>query len=101
MLPAFVKYPNLPDITGVFKLCVGIFTFMVGYGYAYSKNKDLKYSFLHIKRLLIPFWTILLMALPIIISKGDFNLKTFLLNLIGVNSVYNYFALFIFIMLEI
>lgn len=94
-LPAFVRHHNLQNITGVFKICVGIFAFMVGYGYAYSKNKDLKYSFLHIKRLLIPFWIILLIALPIIISRGDFNLKTFLLNLIGVNSVYNYFSWFV------
>lgn len=94
-LPAFAKHHNLQNITGVFKICVGIFTFMVGYGYAYSKNKDLRYSFLHIKRLLIPFWTILLMALPIIVLRGDFNLKTLLLNLIGVNSVYNYFSWFV------
>ena len=94
-LPAFAKHHNLQNIIGVFKICVGIFTFMVGYGYAYSKNKDLRYSFLHIKRLLIPLWMILLIALPVIISRGDFTLKTLLLNLLGVNSVYNFFSWFV------
>lgn len=41
------------------KICVGIFTFMVGYGYAFSKNKDISYSCHHIKALLIPYWIIL------------------------------------------
>ena len=42
-----------------FKVCVGMFVFLVGYGYAFSKTKDLNYSLQHIKKLLIPFWTIL------------------------------------------
>lgn len=46
---------NWVRFMGVFKLCVGIFTFMVGYGYAFSKNKDLKYGLIHIRKLLIPF----------------------------------------------
>ena len=50
-----IEYFSLLNIGGInieqkmawfFKICVGIFAFMVGYGYAYSKNKDLKYSFL-------------------------------------------------------
>lgn len=41
------------------KICVGIFTFMVGYGYAFSKTKDFSYSWHHIKSLLIPYWIIL------------------------------------------
>lgn len=50
---------------GVFKICVGIYTFMVGYGYAFAKRKDFSYSYHHAKKLLIIFWTILLgFALP-------------------------------------
>lgn len=44
---------------GTFKICVGIFVFMVGYGYAFSKDKDLKYSVHHVKKLLTTFWVIL------------------------------------------
>lgn len=51
---------------GVLKICVGIYTFMVGYGYAFAKRKDFSYSCHHAKNLLIIFWTILLgFALPV------------------------------------
>lgn len=50
---------------GGLKICVGIYTFMVGYGYAFAKQKDFSYSCHHAKKLLIVFWTILLgFALP-------------------------------------
>lgn len=50
---------SLISFMGVFKICVGIFVFMVGYGYAFSKDKDLKYSVRHVKKLLTTFWVIL------------------------------------------
>lgn len=49
----------LISFMGTFKICVGMFVFMVGYGYAFSKDKDLKYSVHHIKHLLTSFWVIL------------------------------------------
>ena len=69
-----------------FKICVGMFTFMVGYGYAFSKTKDIKYGLIHIKKLLIPFWTILfLFSAPFCISYIlDSDIKTILYNLFGV-----------------
>lgn len=42
-----------------FKICVGMYVFMVGYGYAFSKAKDFTYSVRHIKKLLSTFWLIL------------------------------------------
>lgn len=42
-----------------FQICVGIFVFMIGYGYAFSKKKDFVYSAKHVKQLLTVFWTIL------------------------------------------
>ncbi len=48
-----------------FNICVGIFAFMLGFGYAFSKTKDLKYGWQHIKKLYIPYITIfLLFILP-------------------------------------
>lgn len=48
-----------------FQICVGVFVFMIGYGYAFSKSKDWKYSIRHIKQLLSVFWIVLLLfALP-------------------------------------
>ena len=59
-------------VADVLKLCVGIFTFMVGYGYAFAKVKDWRYSYLHIKKLLIPFWTILFVfTFPVMYLQGN------------------------------
>ena len=50
---------------GALQICVGIFTFMIGFGYAFSKKKDFAYSIHHTKQLLHVFWTVLfLFALP-------------------------------------
>ena len=49
----------LINFMGTFKICVGMFVFMVGYGYAFSQDKDLKYSVHHVKKLLTCFWVIL------------------------------------------
>lgn len=86
---------NWVRFMGVFKLCVGIFTFMVGYGYAFSKNKDLKYGLIHIRKLLIPFWIILIIfTLPVCYSQiGGGNIL--FLNMIGINSRLNWFSWFV------
>lgn len=44
---------------GAFKICVGMFVFMVGYGYAFARSKNVGYSVHHIKRLLTCFWVVL------------------------------------------
>ena len=41
-----------------FVVCVGIYAFMIGYGYAFSKTKDLRYGWQHIKKLMIPYLAI-------------------------------------------
>lgn len=79
---------------GAFKICVGIYTFMIGYGYAYSKSKDLKYSLTHISKLLIPFWIILLLfTVPFCIK--EIEIGNLILNMIGVNSSLNWFSWFV------
>ena len=56
----------------VLKICVGIFTFMVGYGYAFARVKDWRYSWQHIKKLLVPFWAILFVfTFPVMYVKGN------------------------------
>lgn len=95
VIPAFSN-PFLPHYFSVFKLCVGIFTFMVGYGYAFSANKDFKYSLSHIWKLLLPFWIILFVfTLPIVIAKGEWDWSVFLLNLFGVNSKWCWVSWFV------
>ena len=82
---------------GEFKICVGMFLFMVGYGYAFSKNKDWRYSLQHIKKLLIPFWTILFVfTFPFCFDSVIGNFKTTVYNLFGISSEYNYYSWFVY-----
>ena len=94
-LNAFSTYPYLGSILGNMKFCVGIFTFLVGYGYAFSKSKDFRYSVSHIFRLLTAFWVVLLITVPFALIRGEFRFDLLLLNMIGVNSTYNYFSWFV------
>lgn len=79
---------------GTLQICVGIYTFMVGYGYAFAKDKNLKYSINHIKKLLIPFWIIIfIFTLPVCFKELYWS--KFILNLFGINSEYNWFSWFV------
>lgn len=90
--------PLAGPFRSAFKICVGIFTFMVGYGYAFSKTKDLRYSLQHIKKLLIPFWTILFVfTLPFCWSAfWTSGPATMLMNLVGIDSTFNWYSWFVY-----
>ncbi len=95
----------LIEHNSVFKICVGMFTFLVGYGYSFSKTKDWRYSLSHVKKLLIPFWVILFVfTFPVCFSevKSTSPLELFY-NLFGIGSYFNwyswYVAFYIFAML--
>ncbi len=83
---------------GMFKICVGMFTFMVGYGYAFSRDKDLNYSWKHVKKLLIVFWTILFVfTLPFCFKEvSHTDVHILLYNLFGINSHFNYYSWFVY-----
>lgn len=68
------------------KICVGIFTFMVGYGYAFSKDKNFSYSWHHIKNLLISYWVILFgFTVPFCLNKIGGG-EQLILNAFGIKS---------------
>lgn len=82
-----------------FQLCVGTFAFMIGYGYNFAKNKDLRYALSHITRLFIPYWVILfLLTVPFCLGeiRSD-GIGRFLLNVIALDAHYNYFNWFIYL----
>ena len=85
-------------VNDMFKICVGMFTFMVGYGYAFSRDKDFKYSWRHVKKLLITFWTILFVfTLPCCwkeVAHTDASILFY--NLFGINSHFNYYSWFVY-----
>lgn len=76
----------LMKFMGAFKICVGMYVFMVGYGYAFSKTKDFAYSFKHIKQLLSVFWLILFVfAIPAAANFID-DSKDLIHNMFGLSS---------------
>lgn len=96
------EYPVLGFLHPSFKLCVGIFTFMIGYGYAFAKVKDWRYSVKHVWSLLKVFWLILLViTVPSIIAiGGDSTIKErgaedFIQNLFGVSESMNWYSWFV------
>lgn len=89
---------SLNRVHSVFKICVGMFVFMVGYGYSFSKTKDFHYGVQHIKKLIVPFWTILfLFTLPFCFNEViNDDIKRLLFNLIGIDSYYNWYSWFVY-----
>ena len=84
-------------ILGAFKLCVPIFVFMIGYGYSFSKGNDFAYSFRHIKKLLLPYWTILfIFALPACVQSIGGG-KMLLLNMFGVDETILWVSWFVYL----
>ena len=92
-------YVNQPEIlTNIFsirlqigmKMCVGLFTFFVGYGAFYAKELTFRYIFKHIWRLLKCYWLILLVTISIAyIANVSYDMSVTLLNFVGLMSQYN------------
>lgn len=82
----------------VLRICVGIFVFLIGYGYSFSKTKDFHYSVQHIKKLLIPYWIVLfLFTFPVCYKEVLTEDKLILLyNLVGIDSHYNWYSWFVY-----
>lgn len=82
-----------------FKICVPIFTFLVGYGYSFARERNLKHGLKRVWNLLSHFWLILLgLFLPIAIWKGDYNptIENVLENMFGLESNLNWYSWYIY-----
>lgn len=82
---------------GSLQICVGIYAFMIGFGYAFSKNKDLKYSVLHIKRLLTVFWTIMLILIIPAGYRSITGAENFIYELFGIKENLCWVSWFIYL----
>lgn len=82
-----------------FHICVGIFAFMIGFGYAFSRTKDLKYGWQHIKKLMIPYLTIFLVFILPTCYKEFFasGWKEILYTLLGLDVRFFYYNWFIYV----
>lgn len=87
------------DTLSEFKICVPIFTFLVGYGYAFAKETNLRHGLKRIWHLLSHFWLILLgLFLPVAIWKGGYEptIGNVLLNMFGLESNLNLYSWYIY-----
>ena len=95
--------------TGATKMCVWIFSFLVGYGFFCSKHKSIRYSLKRILLLLIPFWLMmLLLFIPSAYFSGYFHnypncnmigvamFPDLVCNLLGLSETLNWYSWFVF-----
>lgn len=92
-------YPIEQYIGSLSGICVGMFTFLSGYGLYISYNKNIKYKeiFKKISKLYINYWIIILIFFPIGLYMGiyKFEIKEFILNLLALRTSYNHPAWFL------
>lgn len=115
LIPAFYDNPSI-ILNNVFiihfmmgmKICVGLFTFIIGYGYAFSKDHSYFYGFKHIGRLLMKFWGVMILIfIPVALNGGYSDYHSLILELFGLKSALNcaswyiYFYICIMLLLPI
>lgn len=82
-----------------FYICVPIYTFLVGYGYAFAKKKNLSHGLHRSWRLLSHYWLILLgICLPTAILAGEFKPTpaNVLPELFGLSRQLNWFSWYVY-----
>lgn len=88
----FMRSWNIIHLSMGGKFCVGLFTFIIGYGYACNTNHTLGYSLKHIWRLLKQYWLLCLFVfIPLgTLSGGSIcDWKTIAYNLFSLKFQYN------------
>ena len=79
------------------KFCVGIYTFVIGYGYAFAARHDAAYAFKHIINLLVRFWPLCIGFFILGLVNGfQLELSTVALNLFGLRMDYNCASWFVY-----
>lgn len=72
------------------KTCVGIFTFIIGYGFFFSKQYNTKYVVSHMFRLIWKYWIVLLFTILLSYWGGYlFDVQDVLFNAFGLKHQYN------------
>ena len=82
-----------------FIICVGIFAFLIGFGYAFAKNKDLRYGWQHIKKIMIPYLTIFVVFIVPTCYKELYSAgyRTILNTMLGIDLTYYYYNWFVYV----
>lgn len=86
------------ELGWIFKICVGIYAVLTGYGYFFAKDKSVKYGLKKIWCLLETYWiSLFALFLPIAI-RGGYQLtgRKLFINLFGLLPNVNWFAWYVF-----
>ena len=69
--PEFLSSSAAVRVQVAMKMCVGSYTFIIGYGFWYCKSYSTGYVFGHIRKLLRQYWIVFIfLILPISIGGG-------------------------------
>lgn len=103
-IPALQNASFVAFINGSLKICVAIYAFLVGFGYSFCKDRDIRYSLKHIWKLLVPYWIILLgLSLPF--CNKEIGWEGIILSMFGIEGslswVYWFVYFYIFQMLTL
>lgn len=83
----------------IIPFAVPLFSFLVGYGYEFAKQKDIAHSFKRIKHLLLHFWFILFaICLPIAVffTHYKFSVSQLALNMFGCWGGFNFYCWYVY-----
>ena len=92
-----VAHHNDTSLPG-FRICVPMFTFLVGVGYFYAKNKNIRHGLKRIWHLLSHFWLILLgIIFPIAVIAGGYKptIGNLVFNMFGMEENLNWFSWYV------
>lgn len=95
-IPSFATLPWMGiGITKSFQICVPIYLFIAGYGLQYTimkKGISMSDCYNRLKKLYINYWWVILpfITIGISIHYYSFDIKELLLNILGLESTYNY-----------
>ncbi len=97
-----ISYSELKEFAAFFcspfKVCVGIFAFLTGYGYFFTKDKNLRYSLRKISMFLIKYWSIYipLLILAVVLGCYKFQLMDFVLELFALKRPIMFFCWYVY-----
>lgn len=109
-LPASGINGGEPLVTSLFgrklisdvKICVGIYTFLIGFGYCFTANKDYRTSRLRIVRFLRKWWGLFfLIFLPVGLALGTYKpaALSVIYNAFGLREDLNWYSWFVYVYL--
>ena len=90
---------TLLDMFGAsMKICISYFTFLVGFGYAFSKQKTIVGGLYRAFKLLLQFWLLLIpVFIPLyVIDGGKLTAYQIITNLFGLESDLHYFSWYLY-----